>query len=1311
MSSEPQTTSLQSHTFETLCSELVSGRSIVVDDAGGLFAFTDIETRALFDWYRTNRSKWAGNVMKKDVEILVDTLQKAPPTFAVASVGRLSVGRKEIHISKLRAHNFAGLHRPSAFGHPNVVFEHEFRTKLTVVEGKNGSGKTSIQSALLWALTGQIFRSQRPPEDVVDWISIDVDGKGTESTSENISSITPIPPSATENIPIDTWVELTFSDEHGNSLGICRRSISRTSRGKLDVSKPDFSFLGLDPIALEVGTKMPGLISYIKLDQRSDLGEGVATLTGIQPMADIAAHANKAREKLAKEMLTEREEELSKQRGLYRTTLNELRQLYSENSLIKQSTAIPEFSLSDESGQALEDAKGEIARAQATSLERAKAILGDSFDAKDAEQRKDLRDMVGAAMLRIDLSAVAKLATAQRLERLKDLSVDNTRHALDAIDRLVTEAQELDALAKNPRVAERLQLYARIGDWMRLAKHTHPSIEECPVCSEILAGKVDPETKQGIAEHLGEFQTDNKKHIALGLEAWAADAIKNLKADLDKTLLLEIELDLPSSPFDLVKTLLTVDLFDYVAFKKSLFPLQKNCVDLCELHVGKRAVDLPETVCPELPVSLGAIREDIQKLFRRLYRAIAYSDWLKTNCEEIARVQIAILGKVSRPEGPASELAEFSDRSTLHERLIYLRRLVEEEAPLSTSGEYVNKLIGFRNAGKEIQLRIDLYAKAARALQQVASVDALVKKQVSMLMATLGGETQYWREKLYSAAYVGGPIFHKVDVDRKGVLSIYSDAGGAKVSAHHVSNASDLRATLFAFVIAFWRYLKERNGVLSAFQLDDIQELFDPDNRHRVASVVPEIVALGGSVVVTTNDPSFSRNILSAARKGGKGIEVDRRVLHALHEYQRCLKLGICEEYVEECRRKFEDPLNTNNDQLARNYLNSLRMYLEGRIWDLFDGRHSTIDEKAGFGELFSELRVFRRSGIKLFEGTTFERLLGDKALQPGTDFVALMNKSHHKNAEGVSYKDVLAASDDCDRVKKLVDHAYDDYYLWLRRGDLLSDAKKPDMPAAMKIPKINAPILMSLAAFSGGEAFTESIDSGEMLTGEFFGNFASFYIKTRNFGFAGAGKYRALVSLDETRQVNDNDLVVALLDEKIYARRLLSSTSVSSMFVLGSEAENPLERLKTVFAEAPRTRLLPVVGLIFDEDRNFLKNGDEATWEEGMPILDRVTLAFKVKGDSALPFALPNQTVLGGELILPAALEANKGHIVAIATSDGAFLKRIGNAFPKMPSVRTFESVGARGDSVVVNTEETEGAPQQLPTMLSCRRILGVLY
>ena len=91
------------------------------------------------------------------------------------------------------------------------------------------------------------------------------------------------------SFPIDTWAEVVLADDQGNEYPPIRRTIGRTSRGKLNVDDPDLSGFGLDPIAFDIGTRMAGLIPHLHLGEVSDFGKAVASMTGIQELRDLVS--------------------------------------------------------------------------------------------------------------------------------------------------------------------------------------------------------------------------------------------------------------------------------------------------------------------------------------------------------------------------------------------------------------------------------------------------------------------------------------------------------------------------------------------------------------------------------------------------------------------------------------------------------------------------------------------------------------------------------------------------------------------------------------------------------------------------------------------------------------------------------------------------------------------------------------------------------------------------------------------------------------------------------------------------------------
>jgi hypothetical protein len=320
------------------------------------------------------------------------------------------------------------------------------------------------------------------------------------------------------------------------------------------------------------------------------------------------------------------------------------------------------------------------------------------------------------------------------------------------------------------------------------------------------------------------------------------------------------------------------------------------------------------------------------------------------------------------------------------------------------------------------------------------------------------------------------------------------------------------------------------------------------------------------------------------------------------------------------------------------------------------------------------------------------------------------MNDCHHGRERNIMYNDVNEIRDDCVRVKQRVDAAHEEYEQWMRREPVDSAAPMPDGPPALVFPQVDVPIVQDLAAFTADSTLAETTEDEERLTQDLLGGHATYALNTHNLGFAAVPYSHVLV--DTTRDdIADNSLVIALHGPRTYARRFLRSSSALGMAVLASDAQNPLKRPPTIFLPRNEVRLLQIVGILFGDSPAYARASDEAWPVDAADLIAKVRICFKVRGDSAIPLALPGQMVLGGDSLTPADISRREGDLVAVATGDGAALKRIGQAVPGFPHVRVFESIGGLGESMLVRVEESGDDFSDVPLMLCAREIVGVLY
>lgn len=269
---------LHLHTIESICIDLVSGRSIGVGPENTPFRLSGNASRSILDWYRRNRDRWASDVRAADAEALVRASSNLPPILPSAATRPEPRSKRRLRLARIEAYRFAGLHAYGSLEHPPPTFVHEFNPQLTLFEGLNGSGKTSLLNAIIWCLTGQILRPQRLPEDgTIEFTCQFNPTTSGDPTYHRITPVTPLPDASLYRpdddwVTADTWVELTFVDQEGASLPPLRRSQYRTARGRLNETPPDIGALGIDPIAIDIGTLMPGPLPFIQVGSESELG-------------------------------------------------------------------------------------------------------------------------------------------------------------------------------------------------------------------------------------------------------------------------------------------------------------------------------------------------------------------------------------------------------------------------------------------------------------------------------------------------------------------------------------------------------------------------------------------------------------------------------------------------------------------------------------------------------------------------------------------------------------------------------------------------------------------------------------------------------------------------------------------------------------------------------------------------------------------------------------------------------------------------------------------------------------------------------
>ena len=1238
-------------TLDALLADLVGGQTVALG-GGQELALASEDARGVLDWYRRNRGKWQANLSVADTDAIIDVIGTPPPTIEVAIADSAAGVAKLLRLVKVEAHRFAGLHaygRPSA---PPASFLFEPGKAVTLFEGVNGSGKTSIVNAIVWCLTGHLIRSQRPPEEGPLDIACEIARDDGTTTTHAMSAITPLPPKSAElpsngePIPADSWVELTFADATGILLPPLRRAQGRTARGKITETAPDLDAVGIDPIAWRIATTMPALLPFLSVGSASQLGEAVARLTGLADLVDLAKHAEKMVARIRKNVTQDLEDQRDGIVVQYQQAIEDLAAVISETPTIAFEGTAPAVDEA-QAGERIAAIAAHFVDLKATALRDAKDVLSDGFDPENKQARDDLEASIVPAIER--LKTVVELPS---IARLSAMSVDTTDVAavVALLTQVEVEAATLAQLATNPDHARRAQLYAKVSAWMH--DHAHVDDGTCPVCIGQLHDACDPVTGNLVVDHLTEASRD-REVIARTIAEWSAHWCGHLLQVLPPAIAKEARSDLPAGPSSLMRAGLVEELFATDPFLGPLAALRPDAVKL----VDERLAGLPGFVEPTarpLPGALATAAAPLQQMIDRTARALAFAEWRVASAPEVS----AFLHAVRHGEdgGPDAVRA-------IGWRLAALRRIVEAAAPLNLAIVQLRRMETARRNHFVATARIAACGRAATALDFLVPLGGLAQTQVDTLRRKLHNRSEYWRSAIYRNATTFAPDLTGTNMNARGVLELRVGRDGVTAPAQHVSNASALRGALLGFFLAFREHVLATRGGLSLLLLDDPQDLLDHDNRQRLAHGLAAVAAAGAQLFVTTHDRRFARSLVAENRAADR---VQHLSVHAVNFVHPTLSLSPTIEEVDRRRQAFVGSPDSASD--AQNYASDMRVFIEARLGDLFDDltepAHATSTQALTLFPLLDRLRGLITNGSgELFTNPVLKRFVNDAGLAEGASPRRVLNTSHHDKAS-ITYMDVKEVERDFVRLRTGVEKVHEQFRLHRWREPLastdVSSTNVASLPTVRR-PSFSVSVCPDIAAFAGSMPTGGSQDTAtEQLDGSWFEGKALFYVRGETLGFAIPSGAVAIVEADPYPG-RDRNLVIARYQGNVLARRLVKAPG-SLGISLAAQMPDPRTPRPTMTYDESKVRLHRIVGAIFTDMPPPPVGGGEATQIDTAPELARIKMAYRVREDSAVPLALPGQVILGGAELTPSDLDTWEGKLVAVTLDDGtSIFKRVG--------------------------------------------------
>ena len=1130
-------------TTDALLADLVDGREITVSGRAP-FSLGSDDCRSVLNWYRRNASKWAKNLNSVDIDAIIDAAAEQPPAIKNdEDTNRAAHVKHSLRLAKVTAHRFAGLHTYGSLTEVPEVFTFEPSKSVTLFEGANGCGKTSILNAIVWCLTGELIRSQRAPEVGTIEFTCEISHPDSSVTMHPMSSVTPMPngkselPVGGQPIPADTWVELTFVDANGVMLPPIRRVQSRNSRGKLQETEPDLDTIGIDPIGWRIATTMPALLPFLSVGNTSQLGQAVARLTGLADLVDLAKHASKAEERISKRSIKEIEQEINGISSLYKEARDDLEALISENNKIAFDGEAPCIS-ADDARERLNTIKSFFEDAKSKALAEANTVLGEGFNPEDKTQRENLEKSIHPA-----IAQLKQVKTLPSFARFLALSV-NAQEQKDVdglLGQIMREASVLTEIAATPDLAARARLYALISVWAH--EHGHSNNGFCPLCTADMSEARDPISGSLVIRHLAEAEQD-RDLIAQSVAQWASKWQGDLLKRLPDAIAIEVRQELPQNPADLLITAMTKELFETESFKGALSSIGNDAF----LLVQEQAEALPQYNEPEersFSPSISEPAHELQVLMQRIDRAMSFAKWRSENVEALQKFMLVIRN--------GEDVDVNADRAIGH-RLSKLLSIVDSVAPLNSAITFVERMEVRRQQREKKQMRIELCGRAAVALNRLVPLGELAQAQVDELRLKLESRTNYWRRAIFQNATTFAPELTGTVMDAKGTLGLRVGRDGVNAPAQHISNASALRGALLGFFLAFREYvLKQRGGLLSVV-LDDPQELLDNDNRERLARGLSKLNE-SAQLIITTHDRKFARCLVAEHRENVEHLSV-----HPVNSVHHTAFLAPAQEEVDRKRKAFL--VSPDDHCAAQDYASDMRVYIESRIGDLFDNiahpAYASPTKALTLIPLVDRLRGLVNAGNDvIFQHPLVTQFVKDPAFAEGAEARRVLNQSHHDKSS-IRYMDVKNLDETFSRLRSNVERLHEQFRLYRWREPLEPTSQNHTSVTdlrPMALPNISVPIFPDIAAFlrfGSPEASQET--SCEMLDDGWFEDKSLYFVRGETLGFAVPSGSIALVET-EPYPGRDQNLVIARDRNQVFARRLSRSPGASGGFVVYADA------------------------------------------------------------------------------------------------------------------------------------------------------------
>uniref|UniRef100_Q07LD3 Uncharacterized protein n=1 Tax=Rhodopseudomonas palustris (strain BisA53) TaxID=316055 RepID=Q07LD3_RHOP5 len=1132
------------------------------------------------------------------------------------------------------------------FGGLNIcngpTFSHDFDGESLILQGSNGSGKSSLVGAVIWALTGERPRDHATarPEDRADVY----DNHNSKIGTWPPIACYPDEPSGLTGDPIVS-VALTFVDAGGTTAIVERRLEGGQISSTIDPA------LNAPEVLIETGLLMPSRMPQIRFEKgQTPLTRAVQSLTGLDDLIDIGALVDGLCHK-GREYLSTNHKQIEHHKALFDSALGE-----AQRAIKPTGETIDTFQPKDTI-----DAEGPFARLGKKLRTRAadltQVISGDIASGSNLTSANVQMEVAGAiSIARESLTAgLDELPTWKTLSALGSALTpevtDRLRSATDVAKEALTEAITLDEQAQND---SRLQLKSLGAQWHEANKGT-AELTHCPLCEkplDNLALKAELQALRRAGEAATRQFTDNLNAIHASLTKAVPPTVVPKLTELGalvprQSLISDLEARLIAKP------------------------RVKNTLATFVRLVTEALASTPE---PELPATAAAVSASeaigqVQTRVAAVHRLLSLGQWWSDNAVSWQDWWTQVAGAETDVQSKERDADKnIASRETLTKHLARLSDAVGEAEPYRSAAEALGRAWKSGREANGYQKIQDEREAIARELSPLKSLGGLAEAQARIAIETLSEEIGAILKRMHLSERLS---FKGTNLQRKAGLQVHGGfAEDFRIDATLVANTSWLRAVLWAFLFALRsEAVKQLGGdPLPLLLLDDPQATFDAEHRRRWAM---EIVALQqgaipAQVILATHDEVFVelvKNLDGIVGREGIIVSAGSELGH----------VGLFEGAALE--RKWATTRAKNTPHAAQNYIGDVRVYAEGLLRLMLRGQAADVAWATnGFvmGRSRDKIRELHAKQLAPWDKSEFGNLVGQ--LDHGIAAIKSLEMSHHAGRCHLAMADAVDVEGHWrGKLEPALMRAFNlarDHFL-IHGGLRALHAAKPDctLPEgySAKVKSLRFQMLGRAAALSNGLAADGRVDLDLNVASSkpiVFGRHFAFRLEAPT--LEPVARKGDILLVREMGEPSPKSLVIARCEDRVVARRFEIADNHSDIAVLTAHAINPRQIAQPIVVKRATIQLHKVIGVLFDHNPGSIVIEGEVSDCGGESILHRYATEVKglveVAGESAEPIALDGQMLMIGVAVSPDdALAKFEGRpVIAGDGNDNRYFKRL---------------------------------------------------